>query len=77
MRLKQTHGVLLGPVAQQPEVGAHWDMAYITHSKILHKSVKFQLCGSFCLPVYKEQTDRHTNTQKVLHIDKDVIVRCE
>ncbi len=57
MGLKQTHGVLLVPVAHQPEVGAHRDLAYVTRHEILHKWVKFQLCGSFRLTVYKEQTE--------------------
>ncbi len=64
MDLKQTHEVLLGPVAHQPEIGAHRDLAYVTRSKILHKWVNFQLCGSFRLAVYKEQTDRHTESAK-------------
>ncbi len=71
MGLKQTHGVLLEPVAHQSEVGALWDLAYVTRHEILYKWVQFQFCGSFRLAVYKEQTDTHTYTQKVPNIVKD------
>jgi hypothetical protein len=57
MGFKQTHKELLVPVAHQPEVGAHRDLAYVTRHEILYKWVKFLLCGSFRLAVYKEQTD--------------------
>ncbi len=64
MGLKQTHEVLLGSLAHQPEVGAHRDLAYVTRHEILYKWVKLQFCGFFHLAVYKEQTDTHTHTHR-------------
>ncbi len=41
MGLKQIHGVLLGFVTHQPEVGAHRDLAYVTRHEILYKFVRY------------------------------------